>query len=204
MQRKVVTIGVVASVLALMMGGLFLAQQAGGGGRRAGGQGGGQGGPGGNFDPAQMRQRMMDRMKEQLGADDEAWKVMQPRLTKVMELNQQVSGGGRGMFGMMGGMRQRGGPGGPGAPGGNQGGPQRAMRGRGVQGEQTALDKAMAQLRTTLENQSASAEEIKTSLTAVRQARLKAQQDLAAAQADLKKILTVRQEALLVEMGQLD
>jgi len=204
MQRKVVTIGVVASVLALMMGGLSLAQQAGGGGRRAGGQGGGQGGPGGNFDPAQMRQRMMDRMKEQLGADDEAWKVMQPRLTKVMELNQQVSGGGRGMFGMMGGMRQRGGPGGPGAPGGNQGGPQRAMRGRGVQGEQTALDKAMAQLRTTLENQSASAEEIKTSLTAVRQARLKAQQDLAAAQADLKKILTVRQEALLVEMGQLD
>lgn len=62
----------------------------------------------------------------------------------------------------------------------------------------------MTQLRTTLENSSASPEEIKTQLTAVRQAREKAKQDLAAAQADLKKILTVRQEAVLVEMGQLD
>ena len=32
-----------------------------------------------------MRQRMMERMKEQLGADDAAWKVLEPRLTKVME-----------------------------------------------------------------------------------------------------------------------
>jgi hypothetical protein len=62
----------------------------------------------------------------------------------------------------------------------------------------------MAQLRTTLEKESASPEEIKTQLTAVRQAREKAKQDLAVAQQDLKKILTVRQEAMLVEMGQLD
>ena len=71
-------------------------------------------------------------------------------------------------------------------------------------GEQTALDKAMTQLRTTLENQSATPEEIKTQLTAVRQAREKAKQDLAVAQQDLKKILTLRQEAMLVEMGQLE
>lgn len=196
MQRKVMTIGVVACVLALMVGGLALAQQGGGGGRQRG-QGGGAGGPGGNFDPAQMRQRMMDRMKEQLGADDATWKVMEPRLTKVMETNRQVGGRG-GMMGMMGGMRgQRG-------PGGDQGGPQADRRGRGPQGEQTAVDKAMTQLRTTLENSAASPEEIKTQLTAVRVAREKAKADLAAAQADLKKILTVRQEALLVEMGQLD
>ena len=62
----------------------------------------------------------------------------------------------------------------------------------------------MTQLRTTLENASASPEEIKTQLTAVRQAREKAKSDLAMAQADLKKILTVRQEAVLVEMGQLE
>jgi hypothetical protein len=200
MQRRMVKIGVVACVLGLMVGGLSIAQQGGGqggGGRR----GGGQGGFGGNFDPAQMRQRMAERMKEMLGADDQAWKVMEPRLMKVMELNRQANAGGRGMmFGMMG----RGGRGGPGGPGGDQGGPQGARRGRGPQGEQTALEKAMAQLRTTLENQSATPEEIKTQLTAVRQAREKAKQELAVAQQDLKKILTLRQEAMLVEMGQLE
>ncbi len=185
MQRRMVKIGIVACVLGLMVGGLSIAQQ-----------GGGQGG----FDPAQMRQRMMERMKEQLGADDQAWKVMEPRLTKVMELNRQANAGGRGMMFGFGG---RGGRGGPGGPGGDQG-PQADRRGRGPQGEQTALDKAMAQLRTTLENQSATPEEIKTQLTAVRQAREKAKQELAVAQQDLKKILTVRQEAMLVEMGMLE
>ena len=200
MQRRMVKIGVVACVLGLMVGGLSLAQQGGGqGGGRRGGQGGGPGGGPGGFDPAQARQRMAERMKEMLGADDQAWKVMEPRVMKVMELNRQANAGGRGMmFGMMGG---RGGRGGPGGPGGDQGGPQADRRGRGPQGEQTALDKAMTQLRTTLENQSASPEEIKTQLTAVRQAREKAKQELAVAQQDLKKILTVRQEAVCLEMG---
>jgi hypothetical protein len=143
---------------------------------------------------------MMERMKEQLGADDAAWKVLEPRLTKVMELNRQASSGRGGMFGTMFGRR-----GGPGGPGGDQGGPQGDRRGPGgPMGEQTALDKALTQLRTTLENQSATAEEIKTQLTNVRQTREKARQELAVAQQDLKKILTVRQEAILVSMGQLD
>lgn len=201
MQRRMVKIGVLACVLGLMIGGLSLAQQGGGnqGGGRRGGQGGGPGGGPGGFDPAQMRQRMAERMKETLGVDDQAWKVMEPRLMKVMELSRQANAGGRGMmFGMFG--RGRGGPGGP---GGDQG-PQADRRGRGPQGEQTALEKAMTQLRTTLENQSATPEEIKTQLTAVRSAREKARQELAVAQQELKKILTVRQEAMLVEMGQLE
>jgi hypothetical protein len=202
MQRRTVKIAMVACVLGLMVGGLSLAQQGGGnqgGGRRTGQGGGPGGGPGGNFDPAQMRQRMMEGLKTRLGADDESWKVLEPRLMKVMELNRQANAGGRGMMGMFG--RGRGGPGGP---GGDQGGPQGDRRGRGPQGEQTALEKAMTQLRTTLENQSATPEEIKTQLTAVRQAREKAKQERDVAQQDLKKILTVRQEAVLVEMGQLE
>ncbi len=199
MQRRMVKFGVVACVLALMVGGLSLAQTGGGGGQGGGRRGGQGGGPGGNFDPAQMRQRMMERMKEQLGADDAAWKVLEPRLVKVMELNRQASSGRGGAFGMMFGRGGRGGP------GGDQGGPQGDRRGPGgPMGEQTALDKAVAQLRTTLENQSATAEEIKTQLTNVRQTREKARQELAVAQQDLKKILTVRQEAILVSMGQLD
>jgi hypothetical protein len=196
MQRRMIKIGVAACVLALVAGGLAVAQQAGGGGQGGGRRGGGQGG-GGNFDPAQMRQRMVDGLKQQLGADDASWKVMEPRVMKVWDLNRQAStgGGGRGMFGMMGGRGGRGG----------QGGADNAApaerRGSGPQGEQTALDKAVAQLDTVLQKESASPEEIKTALTAVRAAREKAQQELAAAQEDLKKIVTVRQEAVLVRMG---
>ena len=84
MQRRMVTIGVVAGVLALMVGGLCVAQPAPAAKPRQPTEDDGAG----NFDPAQMRQRMMERMKEQLGADDEAWKVIEPRLTKVMELNR--------------------------------------------------------------------------------------------------------------------
>jgi len=199
MQRRTVKIAVAACVLALLVAGLSVAQTGGGnqGGGRRGGQGGGPGGGPGNFDPAQMRQRMAERMKEQLGVDDQAWKVMEPRLMKVMELSRQANAGGRGMMFGFGGRGGRG-------PGGDQGGPQADRRGRGPQGEQTALEKAMTQLRTTLENQSATAEEIKTQLTAVRSAREKARQELAVAQQDLKKILTLRQEAMLVEMGQLE
>jgi hypothetical protein len=199
MQRKAIKIGVVACVLALM-GGLSLAQQAGGGGGGGGGgrRGGGPGG-GGNFDPAQMRQRMADQMKQQLGVSDAEWKVMEPRLMKVMDLNRQASAGGRGMFGMMGGGR-RGGPGGPGGAGGGgqQGAPQPPPA------DQTAVERATAQLRTTLENQSASPEDIKKQLTAVREAREKAKQELAVARQDLKQILTMRQEAQCVLMGILE
>src|SRR5690606_14415515 len=37
----------------------------------------------GNFDPAQMQQRMMERMRDQLGATEEEWTVLQPKLEAV-------------------------------------------------------------------------------------------------------------------------
>lgn len=195
MQRRMVKIGVAACVLGLVIGGVSLAQ--GGGGGQGGGRQRGQGGGGMRGDPAQFRQMMMERMKEQLGADDQAWKVIEPRLTKVMELNRQVNAGaGRGMMGMFRGGR--------GGQGGDQGGPQNDRRGPFAQDQETAVGKAMAQLQTTLENQNASPEEIKKQLTAVREAREKVRAELTAAQDDLKKILSVRQEAVLVTMGQLN
>jgi hypothetical protein len=194
MSRKVVVVGVVACVLALVVSGLSLAQPP------AGGQGGRGGrGPGGQFDPAQMRQRMMERLKEQLGADDASWKVLEPRLTKVMELNRQAGGGGfgRGMF--------FGGPRGQRGQRGDQGGQSDRQRPPGMENrELTAVEKAEQQLQTTLENQSAAPETIKAQLTAVRSEREKAKQALATAQQELRQILTVRQEAQLVLMGQLN
>jgi flagellar motor switch/type III secretory pathway protein FliN len=207
MQRRVITIGVVACVLALVIGGVSFAQGGGQGGgqggrqRGQGDQGGGQRG-GGQFDPAQMaemRQRMAERMKERLGVDDEAWKVLEPRLTKVQELSrQQMMAGGRGMMAFGG---QRGG-----ARGGEQGGPQgQRPRFPGQENrEPTAVEKETEALNTVLENPSASAEQIKQRLTALRAAREKARTELATARQDLRQLLTMRQEAILVLDGTLD
>lgn len=189
MQRRRMTIGMAVGVLALAIAGLCLAQPQAGGNRGNRGERG----AGGNFDPAQMRQRMMERWKEQLGADDESWKVIEPRLTKVMELSRDNLGGRGGMFGGMG-MR-----GGRGGDAGNR------PRFPGEENRQpTAVEKAAEALSTTLENQSASAETIKQQLTALRAARVKAQQDLATAQQDLRQLLTVKQEAILVLNGTLN
>jgi hypothetical protein len=140
----------------------------------------------GRFDPAQMRERMMERMKEQLTFGDEEWEVVKPRLEKVMTLSRDASGGGRyGMFG------------------------RRGRRDRGDQPQEdappeSASQKAMADLLKVLENEQAPAEEIKLKLKALREAREKAKQDLAKARESLRELLSQRQEAQLVAMGVLD
>lgn len=210
--RKMI-LGIVAvAVIGLLLASETLSQpgqrgQAGGQQPQAGqrGQRGGiQGGPGGRqFDPEQMRQMMEQRMREQLGATEQEWKVLGPRVTKVQELSRQVGAGGRGMmFGGFGG--RRGGPGGAGAPGGPAGGPGGRFGAGGPQRELTAVEKAQDQLRTVLDNASSTPEQIKAALTTLRKERETAKQQLAAAQQELRKIITVRQEAILVMMGSLD
>jgi hypothetical protein len=194
MRKKVISVGIVGCLIALMAAGLCLAQPQ---GRQRGGQ---RGGPGG-FDPERMRQMMEQRMKDQLGATDDEWKVIGPRLTKVMGLRRQTSGAG-GMARMF--MGRRGGQGG--RPGGPQGGQEGARRGpRGPFGQEpTAVDRAAEALQTTLANTAATPDEIKAKLTALRSAREKAKQELATAQQQLRQVLTLRQEAQLVMMGMLD
>jgi hypothetical protein len=153
-------------------------------------------------DPAQMERMMTERMKAQLGAGDEEWKVIQPRLLKVMNLSRQVNTRGRGM--MMGG------PGGyPGRrqPGGmrtrSQDAGQRTRPGPGT-GQQSAVGKATQELRDVLSNKEATSEQIKAKLTALRTAKEKAKKNLAAAQKDLKQNLTIKQVAILVLSGYLN
>ena len=200
--RKTILGAVAVSIVGLLLVGQSLSQpqQQGQRGQRGGAQGTQR--PqrqGGQFDPERMRQMMDQRMKEMFGATDQEWKILGPRVTKVQELSRQVGGVGRGgmtMFGGMGGRRggQQGGPGG-GRLGGRQGAPDR---------EQTEVEKALEQLRTLLENTSASPEQIKTQLTVLRAAREKAKQQLAVAQKELRQIITLRQEAQCVMMGILD
>jgi hypothetical protein len=139
----------------------------------------------GNFDPAEMRARMMERYKEALEVTNDAeWKVIETRLQKVMDAQRDARmGGGRGMFGRP--------PGGD--RGGDRGGPG---GGREVNAETDALQKAL--------DAKASADEIKTKLAKYRETRKQKEAALETARAELKKVLSVRQEAVLVMMGSLE
>ena len=189
----VVAVGVVAAGVLTMQAfsqqGQGGPQGGGGGGGQGGGAGGGRGGPGGGgggrFDPQQMRQMMLSRAKESVGATDEEWKVLGPKVEKVQTLSMQLRGGQRGMFG------------------GGRGGRQEAAPAQPAQ-QQSAVEKAAEDLRTTLENKDAKPDDVKKKLEALREAREKAKQDLAQAQDELRQILTVKQEAQLVLMGLLD
>ena len=66
------------------------------------------------------------------------------------------------------------------------------------------MGKASADLRTALENKDTPADQINAKLTALREARDKARAEVAAAQKELKEVLTPRQEAVLVTMGMLE
>jgi hypothetical protein len=175
---------------------------------------GGPGGPGGGPpDFAQMRQQMMDRLKDQMGATDDEWKALQPLIEKVQQLQRQTGGrGGPGMFGPggPGGPRGQGGPpqGGPGGgpdaqggpPPGGPGGPPNFGPG-GPGGPPSEVQQKQSDLRDTLQNKDAAADEVNAKLAALREARAKAKADLAKAQEDLKQVLGVRQEAVLVAFG---
>lgn len=154
-------------------------------------RGGGEG-----FDPAEMRQRMMERMKEQFGVtNDDEWKIISERIEKVTEARRgTMAGGGMGMFGRGGGGR---GPGGPGGPEGGQGGGQGRGGGRGFGGpaspEAEELQKAI--------DANASPEELKGKLAKLRESRKANEEKLKVAQKDLKEVLNTKQEAVAVLMG---
>ncbi|HVS50996.1 MAG TPA: hypothetical protein VHD62_01480 [Opitutaceae bacterium] len=151
-----------------------------GGGRGRRGQNGNGGGRG-NFDPAQMQQQMIDRIREQLGVTDDAeWAVISERLNKVMELRRTAS--------PMGGFNFRG----FGGPGGNGGG-RRGGNGAAANPEQEALTQAITDKLPDAE--------IKSRLERLREVRKKNEEALTKAQEDLRAVLSVRQEAAAVVAG---
>jgi hypothetical protein len=166
-----------------------LGQNAQGGGRQGGGrqgrgnnaQGGGR--QQGNFDPAQFQQRMMERYKETLEVTDETeWKVIQPLVQKVMDARRAIGFGGRGMGGR--GQRQ----------GGNNAQADQTQRPGFVPNpELEALQKAI--------DSKAASPELKAALAKFLEARKAKQGDLEKAQAELRKVLTPRQEAIAAVSG---
>jgi hypothetical protein len=142
----------------------------------------------GNFDPEQFRQRMMDRFKEQFEVkNDDEWKIISERIEKVMTAQRDARMGGMGMFG-----GRRGGRGGE-----NGGGDTNNTNRNRFAGEPNpdaeALQKAI--------DAKASNDEIKSKLAKVRATMKEKEANLTKAQDELRKVLSVRQEAIAVTAG---
>ncbi len=133
----------------------------------------------GNFDPEQMRVRMMERYREAFEVKDDAeWKLIEGRITKVSDARRDMGGFGRGF-------------GGPGGRGGGPGG--RGGFGGEPNPDAEALQKAL--------EAKASADEIKAKLAKYRESQKAKQATLEKAQAELRQVLSVKQEAQAVLMG---
>ncbi len=150
---------------------------------------GGQGRFGrGNFgDPAQRQQMMMDRLKQQLEITDEAeWKAIEPLIQKVSDIQRQMMGDRmRGFFGP-----RR-------APDSND--QNRDQNRRNLFGQASPEAEA---LQRAIDGK-ASSTEMKAAITKFVEARKTRQAELEKAQANLRKVLTVKQEAVLTLDGML-
>ncbi len=144
-----------------------------------------------------FKKMMADRLKTALKVSDDEWGVIQPLIENVTS-KQRDAGGSR-----VGG---GGPPRGPGGSGGTPGGgnpPSGGGSSDPSRSERAGTAEREA-LRTALENESTSPETLKARLTAVRDIRAKASAELATAREELKKVLTIRQEATLVSYGILE
>jgi hypothetical protein len=142
-----------------------------------------------NMDPQEIQkfiqQRILDALRDRLQVTDDAeWKIIGDRITKVIDARMAtISDSGIGGLGPMG----AGGPGG----------------GRGFQAifgqpgpEYQALKQAI--------DAKASVAEIKDKLARFQAARKAKQAAVTKAQNDLREVLTLRQEAILISMGALE
>jgi len=145
------------------------------------GNGGGFGNGRGNFDPAQFQQRMMDNIREQLGfTNNTDWNAVQPLIQKVMDVRRDVAGPGMRMM-----FRSR--------DDNNQDRPRRG----GFFGQPSPQAEALQQ---AIDNHAPDAQ-IQQALDKYRTSQKEKEAQLAQAQENLRKVLTIRQEAQATLMG---
>jgi hypothetical protein len=151
---------------------------------------GGQGArPGGgmSFDPAAIRARIMQSVKTAVDCTEEEWKVLEPKLVKVMLLKMDA--------GELGGMT-----------GGSRG---RQVRGfirmmLDPNGVPSTVDERLDELNKMIDENETSTDFYKNKVAQLRKARERVKEELKLAEKDVQSVLTLRQEAALVQMGILE
>jgi len=136
-----------------------------------------------------MQMAFLKDLQEPLGASDDEFAVIQPLLEKVVDAMREANGGAA---------RFRGFGGGPGQRNNN------SQNGAANNQPPSPVDQATQDLQAAIDDPNMNSDVIKTRLDTLRQAKSKASQDLTVARGALRAVLTVRQEAVLVDRGILD
>lgn len=150
--------------------------------------------PQGGFDPAQMRQQMLEHIRSDLEVtDDSEWSALSGLITKVLDARRAA--------GVFRGPPPGGFPGGPGGPppSGDQGAGNPPPPG-GPAGFRPPPSPELEALQSAIQA-NASASELKEKIAAVQAARAKHRAELEQAQAGLRQVLTARQEAIATTLG---
>ena len=147
-----------------------------------------------------------DYIRQQLNFSDDEWVVIQPKLQKVLDLQAAYNGTtARGRGGMTAGGAGGAFGQGPGFTGttATASAPAAApvaAAAATASSASEAVTAARAELQTLLQLDNPAPDQVKVKLKALRDARIVAKEALTKAQADLAKILTIRQEAMLVNL----
>lgn len=125
-------------------------------------------------DPTEYRKKMSEQLRTKLGATEEEWKILEPRIEEVEKLTADVKGPSLMNTGLL-----------------------------PVDTTQTDVAKAAKALRELLKR-NATPDELADAIATWRQAKAKATVALEKAQAALRESVNPRQEGLLIQMGLLE
>jgi hypothetical protein len=168
----------------------------------------------------EAKEREAQAMQRTLGADEQQWKVVEPKLEKVRTYRDEACGGIGMPFSSSGFTTQFGSPPGQ-AGGGSFGGFAGGFHFQGGEGppgetvntssnwrplgrEPTQVDRICGELQMLLQDSNAGPEAIRQKLDALRHARAQARKRWAQAQQDLREALNLHQQATLMMMGLLE
>jgi hypothetical protein len=139
------------------------------------------------FDPAAIKAQVLSRMKTAIEPTDEEWKIIEPKLVKIILLQMDAT------------------------PIGSMGGGMRGFRiGSMVRmildpdAPPSQVEERLNELQKMIAENETSTDFYRNKLTQLRKARAAAKEQLEIAQKDLISVLTIRQEAGLVQLGILD
>jgi hypothetical protein len=135
-----------------------------------------------------MQDDFLKQLQQPLGATDDEFAALLPLLEKVADALRESSGG-TARFRAMGG------------PNGNPQGMQNTQQNNQ---NLSPVDQATLDLQASLDDPNTNDDVIRTKLDTLRQAKAKAKEDLTVARNELRALLTVRQEGILVDRGLMD
>jgi hypothetical protein len=161
----------------------------------AGSFGGPGGFPGGGFGPpGGFGTVRLDDVKKAIEATDEEWKVLGPKLQKVIAARQVVTTESRSADAKAAPRAE---------PRPNEA-PAGQRPAAGGAGEANIITQAHADFKAVLDDPKHTKAELQEAAAVVRKAREKARTDLGTAQKDLRQLLTAEQETILLGLGYLD